>query len=161
MKNGRVGLGALFPMQDEDERVSLLFAEQLLIETHNKHKGEAYCRIVDISHAFVQKCDENIHAQGNHLLCGMGNDEVGFESDLRIIQINAVEAPSNCCESCEPCYTESSDTAIPGPYSLVELIVGGSHSRGCGVAARGQRMNLECVAVELRVPAQKACVSTG
>ena len=98
---------------------------------------------MDISHAFVQKSDEDIHAEGDHLLCRMGYDEMGFEFDVRIIQIDTIAAPSYCYKSYEPCYTESSDTAISRPYSLVELVIAGCHSRGYRVAARGQCMKFE------------------
>jgi len=82
---------------------------------------------VNIPHAFVQERDEDVHAEGKDFLSSVGNNEVGFAASVGTVQINAVESSSNCCESCEPCCTESSYAAIPGPYSLVELVVAGCH----------------------------------
>ncbi len=84
---------------------------------------------MDIPHTFVQKCDDDVHAEGKDLLRSMGNNEVGFTASIGIVQVDAVESSSNCCYSYEPCCTESNHAAISSPYCLVELVVARRHSR--------------------------------
>jgi hypothetical protein len=84
---------------------------------------------MDIAHAFVEKRDEDIEAEGQDFPRTVRNYEIGFQSHACLVQIDAVCTSCDGCEPSDPCCTKSKYAAISSPYSLVQLIVAACHGR--------------------------------